>query len=81
MCGPRTLEAHRALRQRGGVANKSSPRILLAYHSAEGQTARTAERIASVLRARGATVVVTEVTDAPSPTGFGPWSPPSSWST
>lgn len=70
MCGPLTLEVRSALRQRGGVANQISPRILVAYHSAEGQTARTAERIASVLRAGGATVVATEVTDAPSPAGF-----------
>ena len=47
-----------------------SLRILLCYHSSEGQTAKIADRIASVLTERGATVDVRVAEDDPSPTGY-----------
>jgi menaquinone-dependent protoporphyrinogen oxidase len=45
-------------------------RILVAYHSAEGQTAKVAARVAEVLRTGGADVSLTEVSEAPGPAGF-----------
>jgi menaquinone-dependent protoporphyrinogen oxidase len=45
----------------------TSPRVLVVFHSAEGQTARIADRIASVLRERGDAVDVSTVDTAPSP--------------
>ena len=44
--------------------------VLLVYNSKEGQTARVAERIATRLRSRGATVVSATAADDPSPTSF-----------
>lgn len=48
----------------------TSPRILVAYHSSEGQSARIAERIADRLRADGAAVDLDVVDRAPSPLGY-----------
>ena len=45
-------------------------KILLAYHSGEGQTTKVAERIASGLREGDVTVEVAVAEDAPSPDGF-----------
>lgn len=45
-------------------------KILLAYHSGEGQTTKVAERIASTLRAGEVTVEVAVAEHAPSPDGF-----------
>lgn len=47
-----------------------SAHILLVYHSAEGQTAKIADRIASVLTEAGAEVAVDQAENDPSPTGF-----------
>ena len=47
-----------------------SAHILLVYHSAEGQTAKIADRIASVLNEAGAEVAVDRAENNPSPTGF-----------
>ena len=46
-----------------------TPRILLAYHSAEGQTKKVADRLALTLREAGASVDEVVVEDAPSPRG------------
>jgi menaquinone-dependent protoporphyrinogen oxidase len=46
------------------------PRILVVYHSSEGQTARVAERLASVLREQGVTVDPTTTESAPAPAGY-----------
>lgn len=48
----------------------TTTRILLAYHSSEGQTAKIADRIASALRHDDVTIEVVAVEDAPSPDGF-----------
>ncbi len=45
-------------------------RILIVFHTSEGQTAKIAERVASVLRDRGNTVDVREVEGAPAPDGY-----------
>jgi menaquinone-dependent protoporphyrinogen oxidase len=45
-------------------------RVLLAYHTAEGQTEKVAERIAATLRAAGADVEVARAEDRPGPAGF-----------
>lgn len=42
-------------------------RLLLVYHSVEGQTARVAERIAATVRAAGDTIDVYDADDAPAP--------------
>jgi menaquinone-dependent protoporphyrinogen oxidase len=46
------------------------PKILVAYHSSEGQTAKVAQRIADVLREKGADVDVREAESAPAPDGY-----------
>jgi menaquinone-dependent protoporphyrinogen oxidase len=46
------------------------PRVLVVFHSSEGQTARIAERIALVLRERGETVDVSGVETAPAPDSY-----------
>jgi menaquinone-dependent protoporphyrinogen oxidase len=48
----------------------TGPRILVTYHSGEGQTAKVAARIAEVLTAGGAAVEVVPAADAPAPDGF-----------
>jgi menaquinone-dependent protoporphyrinogen oxidase len=45
-------------------------RVLIAYHSGEGQTAKISERIASVLREQGHDVDVTSVESAPLPDDY-----------
>lgn len=45
-------------------------RILIAYHSGEGQTAKVAEHMAGVLKDRGAEVDVVVAEKAPSPSGY-----------
>ncbi|HEU5307509.1 MAG TPA: flavodoxin domain-containing protein [Acidimicrobiia bacterium] len=45
------------------------PKILVVYHTSEGQTARIAERIASTLRRHGDAVDLHEVEHAPPPEG------------
>jgi menaquinone-dependent protoporphyrinogen oxidase len=45
-------------------------RILVTYHTVEGQSAKIAERIGATLRADGAEAEVVEVSDAPPPGGF-----------
>ncbi len=44
-----------------------SARLLLVYHSVEGQTARVAERIAEIVRNAGDTIDVYDADDAPPP--------------
>jgi menaquinone-dependent protoporphyrinogen oxidase len=46
------------------------PQILVTYHTVEGQTARIAERIASVLRTTGSQVDLAAVDEAPAPDGY-----------
>jgi menaquinone-dependent protoporphyrinogen oxidase len=46
------------------------PRVLVAYHTSEGQTAKIVDRIASCLRDGGLAVDVFEVTRAPEPDGY-----------
>ncbi len=46
------------------------PKILVVFHTVEGQTAHIADRIASVLRAAGDTVDVAEVDEAPAPDAY-----------
>src|SRR6185437_2717341 len=46
------------------------PKILVVYHTSEGQTARIAGRIASTLRRHGDAVDLHEVEDAPPPQGY-----------
>lgn len=48
----------------------SQPRILVAFHSSEGQTAKIASYLTDKLRAAGAVVDQQPVEAAPSPTGF-----------
>jgi menaquinone-dependent protoporphyrinogen oxidase len=48
----------------------TTTRVLLAYHSSEGQATRVADCIASVLRDAGATVEVVAAEQAPDPAGF-----------
>jgi menaquinone-dependent protoporphyrinogen IX oxidase len=48
----------------------SGPSILLVFHTSEGHTAKLADRIAEVQRARGATVDVHPVDTAPAPVGY-----------
>jgi menaquinone-dependent protoporphyrinogen oxidase len=43
------------------------PKILVVFHTVEGQTAHIADRIASVLRAAGDTVDIAAVEEAPTP--------------
>jgi menaquinone-dependent protoporphyrinogen oxidase len=45
-------------------------KVLIVFHSGEGQTAKIAERVASVLRDGGAAVDVTRVETAPSSDGY-----------
>lgn len=45
-------------------------RILIVFHTSEGQTAKIAERIASVLRERGDAADVSEVEGAPEPDSY-----------
>jgi menaquinone-dependent protoporphyrinogen oxidase len=45
-------------------------KVLVAFHSEEGQTATIADRIAGVLRDRGNHVELAPVEDAPAPPGF-----------
>jgi menaquinone-dependent protoporphyrinogen oxidase len=45
-------------------------KILVTYHSGEGQTTRIAERISTVLGERGVEVDVREAANAPRPAGF-----------
>ena len=47
-----------------------SPKVLVTFHTGEGQTAKIAERVASVLRAESVTVDVRPVESAPSPDGY-----------
>ena len=47
-----------------------SSRVLVVFHTSEGQTARIAERIASVLRALDDSVEVRSVDHAPDPSDF-----------
>ena len=47
-----------------------SRNLLVTFHTGEGQTAKIAERVASVLRAEGVTVDVFPVEAAPSPEGY-----------
>jgi menaquinone-dependent protoporphyrinogen oxidase len=46
------------------------PRVLVAYHSADGHTAEIATRIAELLGKAGASVDVLDAADAPAPTGY-----------
>lgn len=46
------------------------PRVLVTYHTVEGQSAKIAERIGKTMRADGADVQVSDVSDAPSPAEF-----------
>ncbi|MDZ7676083.1 MAG: flavodoxin domain-containing protein [Acidimicrobiales bacterium] len=48
----------------------AEPRVLLVFHSDEGQTAKVTERIASRVRAAGMEVEVRDAPSAPGPTGF-----------
>jgi menaquinone-dependent protoporphyrinogen oxidase len=48
----------------------TTPRVLVVFHTSEGQTARIADRIASVLRERGLSVEVREIESAPAPDGY-----------
>jgi menaquinone-dependent protoporphyrinogen oxidase len=45
-------------------------RVLIVFHSGEGQTAKIAEHVASMLRGGGREVDVARVEDAPSPDGY-----------
>jgi menaquinone-dependent protoporphyrinogen oxidase len=45
-------------------------KILLVFHTSEGQTAKIADRIAATLRNASVDVAVHEVSDAPGPEGF-----------
>jgi menaquinone-dependent protoporphyrinogen oxidase len=45
-------------------------RVLVVFHTSEGQAAKIAERIASVLRELGDVVDVSDVDSAPSPSGY-----------
>ena len=45
-------------------------RVLVAFHSVDGQTAKIAQRIAETMRAEGADVEVRDVDDAPPPGEF-----------
>lgn len=47
-----------------------SLRILICFHSGEGQTAKVVERMREVLEAAGCEVVVSQAGDDPSPEGF-----------
>ncbi|MFN0028594.1 MAG: flavodoxin domain-containing protein [Acidimicrobiales bacterium] len=51
-------------------ADPTPLRVLLAYHSGEGHTAKVAERVAGVFRAGGAVVTVALAEDAPPPEAF-----------
>lgn len=46
------------------------PKVLVVFHTSEGQTARIAERIAGVLRREGSTVEVFDAGEAPAPGRF-----------
>lgn len=46
------------------------PRVLLAFHSYEGQSAKIGDRIATVLEAAGIGVDVLDANDAPPPAGY-----------
>lgn len=45
-------------------------KVLIVYHSREGQAAKIASRITEVIRARGAEVVLADAADDPDPAGF-----------
>ena len=47
-----------------------SLRILICFHSGEGQTAKVVDRMREVLEAAGCEVVVSQAGDDPSPEGF-----------
>ena len=49
---------------------EGDPRILVAYHSVEGQAAKVAQRIAETMRAAGGDVEVRDVEEAPPPGEF-----------
>ena len=46
------------------------PKILIVFHTVEGQTAHITDRIASLLRAAGDTVDVVAAEEAPAPDGY-----------
>ena len=46
------------------------PSVLVVFHTSEGQTAKIAERIATVLHGRGLAVDVSAVQSAPAPDGY-----------
>jgi menaquinone-dependent protoporphyrinogen oxidase len=48
----------------------SEPKVLIVFHTSEGQTAKIAERIAEVLRADGLSADVREAEVAPAPAGY-----------
>ena len=48
----------------------TTPKVLVVFHTSEGQTEKIAERIASVLQERGVAVEVSEVESAPAPDGY-----------
>lgn len=50
------------------MAQVSSPRVLVVFHSGEGQTEKIADRIARELERRGALVTLHEASSAPPPT-------------
>jgi menaquinone-dependent protoporphyrinogen oxidase len=45
-------------------------RVLVVYHTSEGQAARVAERVAEVLRGEGISVDVRDAESAPAPAGY-----------
>lgn len=48
----------------------TEPRVLIVFHTVEGQTTKIAERIASVLRDEGASVDMRAAESAPAPEGY-----------
>lgn len=48
----------------------AEPRVLVVFHTSEGQTAKITERVASRLRDSGAAVEVHDAASAPGPAGF-----------
>ena len=48
----------------------SEPRVLVAYHSADGHTAEIASRIAELIGKAGAVVDLSDAADAPPPTTY-----------
>jgi amino acid transporter/menaquinone-dependent protoporphyrinogen IX oxidase len=63
--GPSPLAARSAGRHDGAMT-----KILMVFHTSEGQTAKIAERVATVLRDDAFDVEVHDVGDAPGPEGF-----------